>query len=82
MYIQAITISNGATSLIERSYIRSHSEVSNRSHERNSSRDIMKDPIATRDSEAHADEDESRDNHDGRDGPVPIGAMGGDVDIG
>lgn len=42
----------------------------------------MEDSVAAGDGKAQAHEDNSRESHDCGDSPVPVGPMGGDVDVG
>ena len=59
-----------------------HGEVGNGGSESDGGSDVVKDAFFTFDQEAQSEESDCRGGHDTSDSPVPIRAMGGDVDVG
>ena len=63
------------------SQIGSHGEVCNRGDESDGHRNVMEYACAPRDSEAHPNESHRTNHHHGCNRPIPIRAMGSNVDI-
>ena len=61
------------------SQTRGHRVVGNGSDQGDGGRDVVEQPVAARLAEAHAHKGEGRCPHDGANGPVPVGAMIGDL---
>jgi hypothetical protein len=59
-----------------------HGEVGNGGNEGGGRSDVVEDALFTRDHEARSNESDRRGGHDTSDSPVPVRAMGGDVDVG
>ena len=62
--------------------VRCHGEVCNGGDHGDRGGDVVEDAVLARLGGGKTDEGHGRDHHDGRDSPVPIGAMGGDGDAG
>lgn len=63
------------------SQVRCHREISNRGNHSDGCSDVVEHSVAAGDSEAHSDEDDCRQNHDGSDSPIPVGAMNSDSNV-
>ena len=59
--------------------IGAHAKVSNGGDHGNGGRDVVEDAVGARLGKGHAHEDQGSHGHDGGDGEVPVGAMGGDM---
>lgn len=59
-----------------------HGVVGDGGDEHHGDEHVVEDAVAGRGEEGPDDEDDGGEHHDGGDGPEPVGAMGGDVDVG
>lgn len=58
-----------------------HGEISDGCDHGDGGCDVVEDTVSARLGHGKADEGKGRAGHDGGDGPVPVGAMGGDGDV-
>ena len=61
--------------------VATHGEVGNRCNHGDGGGDVVEDTVLARLRQGETDEDEGRDGHDSRDGPVPVGSMGRDGNV-